>query len=148
MINLKIHILTQEIAHSLGQNESILLNQILYWLSKCGREIAGQQGKWIYNSLADWHKQFGYWSMYKLRKTIKSLEDLGLIKSIKINAKKWNHTKWYAVDYNQYKKLLKQVNDSLQELNYLIEDIDILTNGFKLFNMYLFEVVIRFCPFI
>ena len=41
MINLKIHILTQELAHSLGQNESILLNQILYWLSKCGREIAG-----------------------------------------------------------------------------------------------------------
>ena len=112
MINLKIHILTQEIAQSLGQNESILLNQILYWLSKCGREIAGQQGKWIYNSLADWHKQFGYWTMYKLRKTIKSLEELGIIKSIKINAKKWNHTKWYTVDHNQYKKLLKQIEDT------------------------------------
>jgi hypothetical protein len=106
-----VHTINPHLATLIGEPESILLNQILYWLSKCGREIAGQQGKWIYNSLADWHKQFGYWSMYKLRKTIKSLEDLGPIKSIKINAKKWNHTKWYTVDYNQYKKLLKQIED-------------------------------------
>lgn len=109
MNNFAIHLLSKEIATYLGQNESILLNQILYWISKCGRDIAGQKEKWIYNSLAEWHKQFSYWSMYKLRKTIKSLEDLGLIKSIKVNAKKWNHTKWYTVDHNQYEKLLKKI---------------------------------------
>ena len=103
------HLVSYELTKYLNQNESILLNQILYWISKCGRKIVGQEEKWIYNSLAEWHKQFSYWSMYKLRKTIKSLEDLGLIKSIKVNAKKWNHTKWYTVDYNQYEKLLKKI---------------------------------------
>ena len=103
------HLVSYELTKHLNHNESILLNQILYWISKCGRDIAGQKEKWIYNSLAEWHKQFSYWSMYKLRKTIKSLEDLGLIKSIKVNAKKWNHTKWYTVDHNQYEKLLKKI---------------------------------------
>ena len=113
------HLVSYELTKYLNQNESILLNQILYWISKCGRELAGQEEKWIYNSLAEWHKQFSYWSMYKLRKTIKSLEDLGLIKSIKINAKRWNHTKWYTVNYSEYNKLLKKlktedpINESL-----------------------------------
>ena len=130
MENLKIHLLTQDIAGTIGQNESILLNQILYWLSKCGRKIAGQEEKWIYNSLAEWHKQFSYWSMYKLRKTIKSLEDLGLIKSIKVNARKWNHTKWYTVDYRQYKNLLKKIenekNTDISTALNKIEDRDLL----------------------
>ena len=104
-----LHVITPTIATFIGQNESILLNQILYWISKCGRKIAGQEGKWIYNSLAKWHKQFSYWSMYKLRKTIKSLEDLSLIKSIKVNAKRWNHTKWYTINYSEYSKLLKNL---------------------------------------
>ena len=104
------HLVSYELTKYLNQDESILLNQILYWISKCGREIAGQEEKWIYNSLAEWHKQFSYWSMYKLRKTIKSLEDLGLIKSIKVNAKRWNHTKWYTINYSEYEKLLKKLD--------------------------------------
>ncbi len=105
------HLVDVKIATLLGEAESILLNQILYWISKCGRELAGQEEKWIYNSLAEWHKQFSYWSMYKLRKTIKSLEDLGLIKSIKVNAKRWNHTKWYTVNHSDYNKLLKKLKN-------------------------------------
>ena len=105
------HLVDVNTATLLGEAESILLNQMLYWISKCGRDIVGQEEKWIYNSLDAWHKQFSYWSMYKLRKTIKSLEDLGLIKSIKVNAKKWNHTKWYTVDFLQYKNLLKKIEN-------------------------------------
>lgn len=106
---MSMHLLTPTVAKNIGESESILLNQISYWISKCGRELAGQEEKWIYNSLAEWHKQFSYWSMYKLRKTIKSLEDLGLVKSIKVNAKRWNHTKWYTVNHSEYNKLLKKL---------------------------------------
>ena len=38
---------------------------------------------------------------------IKSLENLGLIKSAKVNSKKWNQTKWYSIDYHEYNKLLE-----------------------------------------
>ena len=109
------HLVSYELTKYLNQYESILLNQLLYWISKCGREIAGHKEKWIYNSLAEWHKQFSYWSMYKLRKTIKSLEDLGLIKSIKVNARRWNHTKWYTINYSEYKKLLKNIDTKRQK---------------------------------
>jgi hypothetical protein len=35
---------------------------------------------------------------------------MGLIKSIKVNAKKWNHTKWYTIDEEKYKNILLAKN--------------------------------------
>ena len=108
--NITYNIFEHDIAALIGVDAAILFNQIKYWISKCGREIKNEKGRWIYNSLPQWNKQFSYWSMYKIRKAIKLLEDLKLIKSTKANSKKWNHTKWYTVDYNEYKKLLQHQN--------------------------------------
>ena len=76
------------IAKLTGVDAAILSNRIKYWISKCDKPINGQKGLWIYNSLPEWHKQFNYCSMYKPKKTIKYLEDLNLIKSVKNNAEK------------------------------------------------------------
>ena len=100
-------IFDKRITSTITLNESILLNQIGYWISKCGRIINNLDGKWIYNSLNEWHKQFNYWSLSTLRRTIKSLEKSGILISRKINAKKWNHTKWYSIDYNKLNQLIK-----------------------------------------
>ena len=100
-------IFDKRITSTITLNESILLNQIEYWISKCGRIINNLDGKWIYNSLNEWHKQFNYWSLSTLRRTIKSLEKSGILISRKINAKKWNHTKWYSIDYNKLNQLIK-----------------------------------------
>ena len=102
-----IHTINPQIASLIGESESILLNQLEYWISKCGRDIDNLDGKWIYNSYKKWSEQFTYWSTSKLRRTIKSLENLGLIKSTKVNSKKWNQTKWYSIDYFEYNKLLE-----------------------------------------
>ena len=102
-----IHTINPQIASLIGESESILLNQLEYWISKCGRDIDNLDGKWIYNSYKKWSEQFTYWSSSKLRRTIRSLEKLGLIKSTKLNAKKWNQTKWYSIDYHKYNKLLE-----------------------------------------
>ncbi len=102
-----IHTINPHLATIIGEPESILLNQLEYWISKCGRNIDNLDGKWIYNSYKKWSEQFTYWSSSKLRRTIKSLEILGLIKSTKLNAKKWNQTKWYSINYNEYNKLLE-----------------------------------------
>ena len=119
----KIHIINLDLACLIGDSEAILLNQIKYWISKCGRDISGLQGKWIYNSLKEWHKQFPYWSMHKLRKTIKSLENLGLINSAKVNCKKWNHTKWYTVDQNKYYELLEEKPLNSEKEKNIIKDL-------------------------
>ena len=49
-----LHIINPIIATIIGQNESILLNQLEYWISKCGRNIDNLDGKWIYNSYKKW----------------------------------------------------------------------------------------------
>jgi hypothetical protein len=104
-----VHTINPHIATHIGESESILLNQLDYWISKCGHDIDNLDGKWIYNSYEKWSEQFTYWSISKLRRTIKSLENLGLIKSTKVNSKKWNQTKWYTIDYEKYAKLLKHI---------------------------------------
>ena len=102
-----LHLLNPQIAAEIGEAESILLNQINYWLSKSGKTVDNLNGKWIYNSHKEWLKQFFYWSLSKLRRTIKSLENLGLIASVKVNSKKWNQTKWYTINYEKYSELFK-----------------------------------------
>ncbi len=96
---------------TLGKNESILLHQINYWINKCGRDIQGLSGKWIYNSLKDWHKQFNFWSISTLRRAIKSLENSGILISKKVNAHRWNHTKWYSINFNKLNKLTNDINN-------------------------------------
>ena len=71
--NITYNMFEYNIAALIGVEAAILFNQIKYWISKCGRTIKNKKGKWIYNSLPQWNKQFSYWSMYKLRKTIKLL---------------------------------------------------------------------------
>ena len=111
-----VHTINPQIAKQIGESESILLNQIDYWLSKSGKSVDNLNGKWIYNSHKEWLKQFSYWSLSKLRRTIKSLENLGLIISVKVNSKKWNQTKWYTIDYEKYAELFKR--EYLKSYNY------------------------------
>jgi len=129
--NSKCHFFFQDIANKIGQDEAILLNQINYWISKCGREIFGYNGKWIYNSLNNWHlEHFNYWSMYRLRKTIKSLEQQNLVKSAKINSKKWNHTKWYAINEEKYNELINGNNKNCAS-NLKINKTKIITKAIE-----------------
>ena len=73
------HTITPQIASLIGESESILLNQLEYWISKCGRQIDNLDGKWIYNSYEKWSEQFTYWSTSKLRRTIKPIFSKDLI---------------------------------------------------------------------
>lgn len=103
-----LHTINPKIAKQIGEPGSILLNQMDYWISKCGKNIDNLSGKWIYNSYKQWAEQFSYWSISKIRRTIKLLEDLQLIKSVRANSKKWDQTKYYSIDYSTYDKLLRE----------------------------------------
>ena len=110
-----VHTFNPQIAIQIGESESILLNQLEYWISKCGKNVDNLDGKWIYNSHEQWSEQFIYWSISKLRRTIKSLENLGLVKSSRVNSKRWNQTKWYSIDREEYYKLLQNKTESSQK---------------------------------
>ena len=111
-------------------NELTLLHKIYYWTTKCGRQIKGLNGKWIYNTLSSWLEQFPYWSMSTLRRTIKSLEKSGILLSKKVNAKRWKHTKWYSIDFNKLNKIadnnsIKQNKNTIQIANKTNKDSNI-----------------------
>eukprot|EP00919_Chromeraceae_sp_WS-2016_P008459 GHVR01019964.1.p2 GENE.GHVR01019964.1~~GHVR01019964.1.p2 ORF type:complete len:241 (-),score=35.12 GHVR01019964.1:514-1236(-) len=95
----------------LGYRKATFISKLHYWLNKCGRNIEDSEAKWIYNTIKDWAEQFN-WSLSTLKRIIYSLEEEGIIISKKINAKKWNHTKWYSINYNKL-YLLLEVNSEL-----------------------------------
>lgn len=116
--------------NKVGKNEFNFLNKVIYWLTKCGRNIDNLEGKWIYNTLNSWLEQFPYWSMSTLRRTIKSLEKSGILLSKKVNAKRWKHTKWYSINFNNLNKIannnnIKQNNDVIQRDNKKNKDSNI-----------------------
>ena len=97
--------LNLQIAAIFGSTQAQILNQIQYWISKCGREIKNETGLWIYNSLREWQNQFPYYSESTIRRKFKHLESLGVLKSKKANAKRWNQTKWYSIDETRLSEL-------------------------------------------
>ncbi|MSO14644.1 hypothetical protein [Rickettsiales endosymbiont of Trichoplax sp. H2] len=105
-----MRVINTSFANILGIENALFLNQLRYWLHKCGRTIKNLPGKWIYNSINSWKLQFPYLSEYKIRKIIRYLEDYELIISKKINAHKWNHTKWYSINFTKYKELTANNN--------------------------------------
>ena len=108
-----VHIINPTLASKIGAENALILQQIKYWISKCGKQISSSKELFIYNSLHSWKDQFPYMSEYKIRKSIKYLEDNGIIKSVKVNAHRWNHTKWYTIDHQKYSLLSEGIDNSV-----------------------------------
>jgi uncharacterized phage protein (TIGR02220 family) len=96
------------LAVKIGLNESIILQQIHYWLVSSSHVIEGR--KWIYNSYKDWQKQLPFWSESTIKRTIKSLEDQGYLISDNFNLHKMDKTKWYSIDYERLEELDDQTS--------------------------------------
>jgi hypothetical protein len=91
-----ILLLRVKFAEEHGLNESIILNQILYWVERSGRIIDG--AVWIYNTIEQWHEQFPFISERTIRRALRKLENLGFIFSERKEAIFWNQRKWYRVN--------------------------------------------------
>lgn len=92
-------IILPQLAVAIGLNESIIVQQLHYWLEKSENVRDGY--KWVYNTYGDWQKQFPFWSESTIRRIITKLEKLGIIVSANFNRSKIDKTKWYRIDYNQ-----------------------------------------------
>lgn len=89
------------LATLIGLNESIVLQQVHYWLKH--KEKAGQDfidgHYWVYNTYEQWQKQFPFFSPRTVRRTFTSLEKSGLLISGNYNKAGFDKTKWYTIDY-------------------------------------------------
>ena len=86
-----------KLAIEIGLNEAIILQQIHYWLNQSNHNHDGK--KWIYNTYDDWNKQFPFWSVMTIRRTITSLEKQNLILIANYNKAGFDKTRWYSINY-------------------------------------------------
>ena len=91
-----------KLATLIGLNESIVLQQVHYWLkSKEQRQQDFIDGHyWVYNTYEQWQEQFPFWSIRTLKRIFTSLENSGFLLSANHNKTGFDKTKWYSIDYN------------------------------------------------
>lgn len=97
-----------KLAVVVGLNEAIFLQQLHYWVMKCGITMEGE--KWIYNAYTSWQKQFPFWSERTIRRIVKRLDELGVLVSANYNRANFDKTKWYRIHYDQLTQLIGEAS--------------------------------------
>ena len=100
-------------------DEAIVLQQLHYWLQRTTR-VQSDGHKWIYNSMANWLKQFPWISSRStLSNYFNDLEKRGLIITGNFNKAKFDKTKWYRIDYDALSDLEQRLykNQSTSDQN-------------------------------
>lgn len=94
-----IHFFQPSIAKAYGIEESILFE----YISSCCLENKKNNHNffdgrhWVCNSVNEVACMFPYMTPSKITRSLKKLEDAGLVVSGHHDQDKWNRTKWYAV---------------------------------------------------
>ena len=108
------------LAKAIGLNEAIVLQQIHYWLQKSSNIEVGH--KWIYNTYNAWQKQFPFWSIPTIRRTITSLEKQGVIVTGNFNKAGFDNTKWYRIDYQKLESMSRRCDQNDQTMRSIWTD--------------------------
>ncbi|WND48720.1 hypothetical protein [Pasteurella multocida] len=100
------------LATLIGLNEAIFVQQLHYFLNISKHKY--EERIWIYNTIDEWCEVFPFWSKKTIQRTIKRLEEMGLILSTnKLNKMKMDKTKWYSIAYEKIEELTSQ-NDQMR----------------------------------
>jgi DnaD/phage-associated family protein len=96
-------VILPSLAATIGLNESIVLQQLHYWLERSTNVHEGHT--WVYNTYEEWQEQFPFWSESTIRRIITKLEKQGLIITGNFNRSKIDKTKWYRINYEKLAQL-------------------------------------------
>lgn len=106
--------INRKLAKCLGLKEAVIFQQIHYWLKINEKKKHNiREGRaWTYNSIKKWHEEeFDFLSERTVKRTLKSLEDDGLLICKTFNKMAGDKTKWYSIDYE---KLLEVAEKKLK----------------------------------
>jgi len=97
---MKSHIFDIEDTIKYGVDCAVMLTNFRFWIAKNkANNVNFYDGQyWTYNSVTAFEKLFPYYSYGQIKRTLKKLEDLGLIKSGNYNKSKYDRTKWYCLN--------------------------------------------------
>ena len=100
LINERPLMVLPNLACAIGLNEAIVLQQIHYWLDKQQHFHDGHY--WTYNTMENWQKQFPFWSLSTLKRTINSLRSQELVITTNAyNKMEMDKTLWYTINYEK-----------------------------------------------
>ncbi|WP_099361195.1 DnaD domain protein [Fredinandcohnia onubensis] len=103
LLNERPLIVVPTLAKLLGTNESIILQQIHYWLQR-SKHIKLDR-KWVYLTYDQLVEQIPFISKSTIRRTIVKLENKGYLTSQNFNRLKLDKTKWYTINYENLNEL-------------------------------------------
>ena len=101
--------LNPELACLIGLNESIVLQQLHYWLEKNKKKNTNfRDGRfWTYGTIQEYRdRDFPWWSYETVKRTLSRLISMGLLLQGSYNKMKMDHTKWYSIDYEAWDEWL------------------------------------------
>jgi hypothetical protein len=93
------HMFNAGFAQAYGLIESIILNNIIFWIKK---NIANEKNfndgyYWTYNSIKAFKELLPYLSEHQIRNALKSLEEQGVIMTGNYNKLAYDRTLWYTI---------------------------------------------------
>lgn len=106
--------INRKLAKCLGLKEAVIFQQIHYWLKINEKKKHNiREGRaWTYNSIKNWHEEeFDFLSLRTVERTLKSLENEGLLICKTFNKMAGDKTKWYSINYE---KLLEVAEKKLK----------------------------------
>lgn len=105
-------IANKTLAKEIGLIESIVLQQIHYWLELNKQTIKNyRDGRyWAYNSIRNWQeKDFDYLSIDTVRRAFNRLEKEGFLITGNYNKDPRDKTKWYSLNEEKLEELYQEI---------------------------------------
>ena len=104
-------IIDRKLAAVFGLTETIILQEIHYWIQKNEKEGRNYHDGyfWTYNSYAKWQRDFfPFWSESTIKRTVRDLEKQGLLVSGSYDHNPYNHQKSYRIDYDVFNEKIRE----------------------------------------
>lgn len=113
---MSIHQFDTDIAKEYGIESAILIGNIYFWIEKNkANEKHFYDGTfWTYNSIKAFNELFPYISESTIRRSLKSLEEKGLIKTGNYNKAGYDRTTWYSITEKGFCILNKSICSNQQ----------------------------------
>lgn len=96
--------ISPELATEIGLNNSIFLLQLEYLIGISSTE-EHEDDLWTYQSLEKLKSNFPWWSITTISRIAKELESMGLIKIGNFNKLGFDRTQWFAINWENCRKL-------------------------------------------
>ncbi len=110
-------VVNPELAVRVGLNEAIVLQQLNYWIVDREAGVEHDGKRWVYNTLEQWRKQFPFWSVETVKRTLSSLHKEGLIHVEQLNKRQHDRTNFYTINFKHKHLIDESKTAPIEEVN-------------------------------